>query len=148
VGQQIARLTRFFGWFCHGVRPLGGRHVCFWAGHGALVYAAKLPPMAAIGDNRMILLPALPAATQAHEVTEEKARILYAEKLKAEAEKNIADFGTVKVLNGRFGPYITDGKKNAKIPKDTDPKSLTEADAKKLLAEAPAKKLRTRGRKK
>ena len=82
------------------------------------------------------------------DVTEAKARTLYAEKLKAEAEKNIADFGTVKVLNGRFGPYITDGKKNAKIPKDIDPKSLTEADAKKLLAEAPARKARTRGRKK
>ncbi len=39
-------------------------------------------------------------------------------KAKAEAEKNIADFGDgIKVLNGRFGPYITDGKKNAKIPK-------------------------------
>ena len=82
------------------------------------------------------------------DVTEAKARELYAEKLKAEAEKNIADFGTIKVLNGRFGPYVTDGKKNAKIPKDTDPKSLTEADAKKLLDEAPARKPRTRGRKK
>ena len=82
------------------------------------------------------------------DVTETKARELYAEKLKIEAEKNIADFGTIKVLNGRFGPYITDGKKNAKIPKDTDPKALTEADAKKLLAEAPARKARTRGRKK
>ncbi len=74
-----------------------------------------------------------------HDITLEKARELYAEKLKAEAEKNIADFGDVKVLNGRFGPYVTDGKKNAKIPKDTDPKSLTEADAKKLLADAPAR---------
>lgn len=83
-----------------------------------------------------------------HDVTEAKARELYAAKLQLEAEKNIADFGSVKVLNGRFGPYITDGKKNAKIPKDTDPKSLTEADAKKLLAEAPARKARTRGRKK
>ena len=74
------------------------------------------------------------------DITEAKARELYAAKLKAEAEKNIADFGSVKVLNGRFGPYITDGKKNAKVPKDTDPKSLTEADAKKLLAEAPTRK--------
>ena len=82
------------------------------------------------------------------DVTETKARELYAEKLKAEAEKNIANFGAVKVLNGRFGPYVTDGKKNAKIPKDTDPKTLTEADAKKLLTEAPARKPRTRGRKK
>ncbi len=73
------------------------------------------------------------------DVTEEKARILYAEKLKAEAEKNIADFGTIKVLKGRYGPYITDGKKNAKIPKDQDPAKLTEAECKKLLADAPAK---------
>ncbi len=83
-----------------------------------------------------------------HDITLPRALELYAEKLQAEAEKNIADFGTVKVLNGRFGPYITDGKKNAKIPKDTDPKTITEADAKKLLAEAPARKPRTRGRKK
>lgn len=75
-----------------------------------------------------------------HTITEAEARELYAEKLKAEAEKNIADFGDgVKVLNGRYGPYITDGKKNAKIPKDTDPKTIMHDEAKKLLAEAPAK---------
>jgi len=74
-------------------------------------------------------------------ITEAKARELYAAKVKADAEKNIADFGDgIKVLNGRFGPYITDGKKNAKIPKDTDPKQITHVQAKKLLAEAPAKK--------
>ncbi len=80
------------------------------------------------------------------------ARALYSAKLKAEAEKNIADFGSIKVLNGRFGPYVTDGKTNAKIPKGTDPKTMTEADAKELLANAPAKKgsarRTTRGRKK
>jgi len=73
------------------------------------------------------------------EVTEEEARILYAAKVKAESEKTISDWGTIKVLNGRFGAYTTDGKKNAKIPKDSDPKKLTQADAKKLLADAPAK---------
>ncbi len=85
-----------------------------------------------------------------HDITLERALELYAEKLKAEAEKNIADFGDgIKVLNGRFGPYITDGKKNAKIPKDTDPKSITHDEAKKLLAEAPAKGARRpRARKK
>lgn len=81
------------------------------------------------------------------EVSEAKARELYAAKLKADAEKTIADFGTVKVLNGRFGPYVTDGKKNAKIAKDTDPKKLSEAEAKKLLAEAPARKSRRAPRK-
>ena len=79
-----------------------------------------------------------------HTITLEEALPLYAAKLKAEAEKNIADFGDgIKVLNGRFGPYITDGKKNAKIPKDTDPKKVTHEEAKKLLEEAPAKGKRT-----
>lgn len=81
------------------------------------------------------------------DVTEAKARELYASKLQAEREKTIADFGDVKILNGRFGPYITDGKKNAKIPKDSDPKTITEEEAKKLIAETPARKARTRGRK-
>ena len=51
-------------------------------------------------------------------VTLEEAREFYATKLKTEAEKNIADFGNgIKVLNGRFGPYVSDGKKNVKIAK-------------------------------
>ena len=75
------------------------------------------------------------------EVTQEQARELYAAKLKAEAEKNIADFGDgIKVLNGRFGPYVTDGSKNAKIPKDTDPKTVTRDQAVELLANAPQKR--------
>lgn len=74
-----------------------------------------------------------------HTISLEEARELYAAKLKTEAEKNIADFGDgIKVLNGRFGAYITDGKKNAKIPKDTEPTAITHDEAKKLLAAAPA----------
>ena len=81
-----------------------------------------------------------------HTITLEKARELYTAKLQAEAEKNIADFGDgVKVLNGRFGPYITDGTKNAKIPKDTDPKAITHKQALELLKATPAKPAR-RGR--
>lgn len=75
-----------------------------------------------------------------HTITETEARALYDAKLQADAAKNIADFGDgIKVLVGRFGPYITDGTKNAKIPKDTDPKSISHDEAKKLLTEAPAK---------
>lgn len=78
----------------------------------------------------------------------DKALELYAAKLQADAEKNIADFGDgIKVLNGRFGPYITDGKKNAKIPKDTDPKSITHEQAKELIKAAPAKSARRAPRK-
>ncbi len=80
-----------------------------------------------------------------HTITLEKARELYAAKLQAEAEKNIAEFPDgVKVLNGRFGPYITDGTKNAKIPKDTDPKTITHEQALELLKAAPAKAARRR----
>jgi DNA topoisomerase-1 len=39
----------------------------------------------------------------------------------------------VQVLNGRFGPYISDGKLNGKIPKDREPKSLTLEEATQLL---------------
>lgn len=78
------------------------------------------------------------------EITEAKARELYVAKLQAEAEKHIADFGDVKVLNGRFGPYITDGKKNAKIPKDIDPKTITAEQAREMIAAAPTRRARGR----
>ncbi|MBE2210742.1 MAG: DNA topoisomerase I [Xanthomonadaceae bacterium] len=45
------------------------------------------------------------------------------------------DGSDVQVLNGRFGPYISDGAMNGKIPKDRDPKSLTLEEATQLLAE-------------
>jgi len=83
-----------------------------------------------------------------HTITLEESLELYAAKLKAEAEKNISDFGDgVKVLNGRYGPYITDGKKNAKIPKDTDPKTITHEQAKQMIADAPEAKGRFAKRK-
>jgi DNA topoisomerase-1 len=44
------------------------------------------------------------------------------------------------VLNGRYGPYITDGKKNGKIPKDRDPKSLALEECQAILAAAPERK--------
>jgi len=76
-----------------------------------------------------------------YDITLDQALELYDTKLKTEAEKNIADFGDgIKVLNGRYGPYITDGKKNAKIPKDTDPKTITHNQAKELLNTTPEKK--------
>ena len=84
-----------------------------------------------------------------HTITLETARELYAAKLQAEAEKNIADFGDgVKILNGRFGPYITDGTKNTKIPKGTDPKTITHEKALELLSKTAAKPTRKRTTKK
>ena len=70
-----------------------------------------------------------------------RAMQLVEEKLTLLANRVIADFGNgVQVLNGRYGPYITDGEKNARIPKDQEPKELTEAQCLELLAAAPVKK--------
>ncbi|MDQ5971920.1 MAG: topoisomerase [Patescibacteria group bacterium] len=73
-------------------------------------------------------------------ISEKDAQAAYAEKLQKEADKYIQRFDSgIDVINGPYGPYITDGKKNAKIPKDQEPAKLTEAECKKLLADAPAK---------
>ena len=47
--------------------------------------------------------------------------------------------GEMKVLDGRYGPYVTDGETNASLPKGTDPKELTFETALDLLAERAAK---------
>ena len=83
-----------------------------------------------------------------HTITLEKARELYADKLEAEKAKNIADLGDgIKVLNGRYGPYITNGTKNVKIPKDIDPKNIDRIKADEMLAGAPESKRRGRAKK-
>lgn len=70
-----------------------------------------------------------------------RALQLVADKLEMLANRVILDFGNgVQVLNGRYGPYITDGEKNARIPKEQEPKELTEAQCLELLAAAPARK--------
>ncbi len=98
----------------------------------------RFGPFIKVGDLNVGIKPYDP-----HTITLNEALELYNAKLKSEAEKNIADFGSgIKVLNGRFGPYVTDGVKNAKIPKDTDPKSITLDKAKELLKAVPVGKKR------
>jgi len=78
-----------------------------------------------------------------HTITLKEALELYKTKQKAEIEKNIADFGDgLKIIKGHYGPYVTNGTKNAKIPKDIDPKSITVEQAKEMLATAPTGKKR------
>ena len=50
------------------------------------------------------------------------------------------DDSPVKIVDGRWGAYVTDGKKNASVPKDKDPESLELQDCLELLEKAPAKK--------
>ncbi|HYG37539.1 MAG TPA: type I DNA topoisomerase [Cytophagales bacterium] len=76
-------------------------------------------------------------------VTEERAIEIIHNKRKADSEKVIKVFDEnpdIKVLNGRWGPYIAVGKQNVKIPKGKDPKSLTLAECLELSAKAPEKK--------
>jgi len=83
-------------------------------------------------------------------VTLERALELIQAKVIADANRIIQDFaaGKIQVLNGRYGPYVTDKLKNARVPKDRDPKTLTLEECQALLAAAPAKGSRGRfGRK-
>ena len=74
-------------------------------------------------------------------ITETEARELFEAKQVKDAAKNIKEFASgIKILNGPYGPYVTDSKKNARIDKGQDPAKLTESQAKALLAAAPAKK--------
>ena len=79
-------------------------------------------------------------------VTRERAIEVIAAKQLADANRLIHDFGVddIQVLNGRYGPYITDKQRNARIPKDRDPKTLTLEECRALLAAAPVRPQRGR----
>lgn len=79
----------------------------------------------------------------------ERALELIEEKKIADANRIIQDFPEVgiQVLNGRYGPYVTDGNKNAKIPKDREPKDLTLEECQAMIEAAPERRGR-RGKKK
>ena len=82
-------------------------------------------------------------------VTLERAVELIQAKIEADAKALIKVFEedeTVRVLNGRYGPYIKAGKTNAKIPKDEKPEDLTWARVQELIEEA--KNRPNRGRRK
>ena len=85
-------------------------------------------------------------------VDQERAIEIILAKRKADAEKVITRFSDsepeIQVLNGRFGPYISQGKENFKIPKDRDPKALSLNDCLAIIAdEANKPKKIKRGKK-
>ncbi|AXE17040.1 type I DNA topoisomerase [Runella rosea] len=77
----------------------------------------------------------LPKGMSLQRVTREEALEIIQKKREAESNKVIREFAenaTVKVLRGPYGPYVAVGKRNIKIPKDTDPATLTLEDCLKL----------------
>ena len=70
----------------------------------------------------------------------ERAIEIIEEKRKKDVENTILTFANdpeMKVLNGRFGPYVSYKKKNYRIGKDVDPKTLTYEDCMELVETDP-----------
>ncbi|HPF59235.1 MAG TPA: DNA topoisomerase I [Candidatus Competibacteraceae bacterium] len=78
-------------------------------------------------------------------VSREQALELIAAHQQVLANRMLRTFpdSAIQILNGRFGPYITDGKKNVRVPKGREPESLSFDECETLLREAPEKKKRT-----
>jgi len=79
-----------------------------------------------------------------HTITMEGVLPFIEAKKEADANKEILLFegSPIQVLDGRWGPFITDGFKNARIPGDKDPGTLTLQECRQLLDET--KKVRKR----
>ena len=83
-------------------------------------------------------------------LTLERALALIAEKQQKDAEKLLRDFGNgLHVIKGRWGPFLKQGKINAKLPKDRDIDSLTLEECQALITAAtPAKPVKKTATKK
>jgi DNA topoisomerase-1 len=75
-------------------------------------------------------------------VTLERGIELVEAKLAGARQNVIKEFdgSALQVLSGRYGPYVTDGSKNANVPKDKRPEDLSLEEASALLAAAPERK--------
>ncbi len=115
-------------------------------GHPIKVAIGRFGPYVQYGPKKYA---SLKKDDDPYTVTLDRARQVIAEKREIEANRIVQEFpeAGIQVLNGRYGPYITDGRKNGKIPKDRDPKSLTLAECQALLAAAPERTGNRWGRK-
>jgi DNA topoisomerase-1 len=103
------------------------------------VAVGRFGPYAQYGTKKYV---SLKKEDDPYTITRERALELIEEKQQVEANRVIRAFpgSDVQVLNGRFGPYVSDGEKNGKVPKDREPKSLSLEECQAILAAAPARK--------
>ncbi|MCB0768494.1 MAG: DNA topoisomerase I, partial [Flavobacteriales bacterium] len=90
----------------------------------------------------------IPKGEEPSTVTFERAVELIEAKLAGVRQNILKEFdgSEIQVLNGRYGPYITDGSKNANVPKEKTPEEVTLEEAVALLAAAPERKGGRKGR--
>ena len=74
-------------------------------------------------------------------VTRDTVLALVARKKEADSRRLIVNFEErgIQVLNGRYGPYVTDGEKNARVPETIEPSALKLQDCEELLKNAKPK---------
>jgi DNA topoisomerase-1 len=67
---------------------------------------------------------------------------LIAENEQKESQKYIAEFPEhkIQIINGRYGPYIKQGKNNYKIPRGTDSFTLNVADCLAIIEKENSKR--------
>ena len=75
-----------------------------------------------------------------------RALEVVAEKKRADSEREIKVFEGegIRILKGRYGPYLTDGKKNARVPKGREPALIDIDEARQLIEAAPPPRPRRR----
>ena len=69
-------------------------------------------------------------------VTYERAIEIILEKTESDKMKVIKDFGEIRLLNGRYGPYLVKDKQNFRLPKGSDAEKLTKEDCEKIIADS------------
>jgi DNA topoisomerase-1 len=102
-------------------------------GHEVSVGIGRFGPFAKRGST----YASLKKEDDPHTIDLARAVFLIEEKEEIARNRIIKSFegSDIQVLNGRFGPYISDGKLNGRIPKDREPASLTLEEVTRLLEE-------------
>ncbi len=102
-------------------------------GHEVSVGIGRFGPFVKIGNT----YASLKTTDDPYTIELPRALEVMREKLAAAANRIIASFddGAIQVLNGRYGPYVSDGTRNANVPKDRDAKAMTRDECIALLAE-------------
>ncbi len=99
-------------------------------------------------EGRSPLEVELPEALELLKQPKTRGRAAPKEPIKVFEKKSPVTDQEVKLLEGRYGPYVTDGQVNASIPRGSDPNELTFDAALDLLAERAARAPKKKGTKK